>query len=193
MSKKVQAGVADEKCPGTQAEIDQYRRLRAKGNSREAIRTMMATKFTRQRWTALMRWIDNNLTKAYKIPALALAKAEQLDKVAMIQELAIKAHTRIMDGTVRKTVISDSGTTEITETQIPNTRALDTMIKATELESHLTGTKAIQEHRIIMQEFSASVNAIIAALTRHLLPDNEGIYLKIMADIEKETAKVPGL
>jgi antibiotic biosynthesis monooxygenase (ABM) superfamily enzyme len=44
-----------------------------------------------------------------------------------------------------------------------------------------------------MQEFSASVNAIIAALTRHLLPDNEGIYLKIMADIEKETAKVPGL
>jgi hypothetical protein len=185
--------MSKKKLVGTPMEREQFRKLRVKGYDTDTIRGMMKTKFTPQRWAAFVKDYQENFGRFHNPPSAAMARVEQLARCQLVQQLALETHERVMEGTVRKTVSTPKGTTEIMEEEIPNTRSLDSVLKAVDLESQILGTKAIQESRIIMQDFREATNALVSALTRHLLPDHEGLYNRIMADIEKETAKVPGL
>ena len=161
--------------------VHAYKKLIARGTDPEDARETLG--IAPRKFPAFRKFY---LKKMAEKTGAEQVRAEQRASALMIQEKAFAAHDVIMRGVSSEIITKDDGTvTRIDRTELPNTRALDTALKALDIRTQLDGTKIIGDLKVIQVDFKKSIDAVITAVEEILLPDHEALYLKISARVDE--------
>jgi len=116
-------------------------------------------------------------------------RALQVARVRKVQEMAFRVH-EANGKPIVKTVCSESGgklSTRTETVQIPqDTKALDTITKAVQVEADLLGTKVVLDQRMVVEHVDRAKNALFRAACK-VLKD----YPELMQALADELEQIP--
>jgi hypothetical protein len=167
----------------SRAELDAFGDLVAGGATLEEAR--IACKISVAKFRKFLEAFQVYVGKIHQ-PGLEIQRSLQLARTERVFKSALSVHKKVEAGISREKRVGPDGEVTLTERQeVPNSRALDTAIKAVQLQMELSGTKVQIEEARIRREAQETLSQLTLALGQVLLPNHEHLYLRVIAQFEK--------